>query len=530
MVKNNFFGREAYLAVLEKRIKDLKFGYRQNIAVIGDELIGKTSIMTDFLNKFYDNQIIVIYLEIPPESLAFFARRFIGVLLYNFLSHGDILLKEDLDFLVEKSSKYIPRTIEKIKAILTDLQKRKRNTIFAELLTLCEVIHQETGKSCLVIFDEFQNLENMQIKNLYREWSRLLILQKNTMYIIISSMKFKVKAILSKQLSLLFGNFQIVEVEPFDIKTSEGYLEHKLKQTDLNLGLRNFIVHFSGGYPFYLEVIADALLKIDKPNLADILESLLFVPSGILHQRFSNYLKRFLDSPYTQDYISILYLISNGHNKLKDLAHILRKQKKELSLRINYLLELDTITRAGDFLRINDRVFGFWLKFVYQGKLSSFTFDAKNQKSLFRENIEEMIREFLLNAQRPITERMIELLRLFEDEITQIEGRKLRLTHFKEIKPLEFNARNFKDGLLGRSSDSLWIMGFKQDLLTEDDVSEFTKECRKYRHKLQRKIIISLRDIDANARLKAMEEKIWTWDLNNLNQIFDLFSKPGIMV
>jgi len=343
-------------------------------------------------------------------------------------------------------------------------------------------------------------------------------------------MKFKVKAILSKQLSLLFGNFQIIEVEPFDIKTSEGYLEHKLNQTDFNIGLRNFIVHFSGGYPFYLEVIADALLKIDKPDLADILEALLFVPSGILHQRFSNYLKRFLDSSYTQDYISILYLISNGHNKLKDLAHILRKQKKELALRISYLLELDTVTRAGDFLRINDRVFGFWLKFVYQGKLNSFTFDAKNQKSLFRENIEEMIREFLLNAQRPITERMIELLRLFEDETTQIEGRKLRLTHFKEIKPLEFNGRNFKDGLLGRSSDSLWIMGFKQDLLTEEDISEFTKECRKYRHKQQRKIIISLRDIDVNARLKAMQEKIWTWDLNNLNQIFDLFSKPGIMV
>ncbi len=73
-------------------------------------------------------------------------------------------------------------------------------------------------------------------------------------------------------------------------------------------------------------------------------------------------------------------------------------------------------------------------------------------------------------------------------------------------------------------------MAFKPDLLTEEDVMEFTKECRKYRHKLQRKIIVTLQDIDTNARLRALEEKIWTWDLNNLNQILDLFSKSRVIV
>jgi hypothetical protein len=38
-----------------------------------------------------------------------------------------------------------------------------------------------------------------------------------------------------------------------------------------------------------------------------------------------------------------------------------------------------------------------------------------------------------------------------------------------------------------------------------------------------------LQDIDANSRLKALEEKIWTWDLNNLNHMMDLFAKPRII-
>ena len=349
------------------------------------------------------------------------------------------------------------------------------------------------------------------------------------MYIITSSMKFKTRIILSKNLSLLFGNFEVITVEPFDIRTSEKYLRHRLDGLNLNAGVNNFIVHFTGGYPFYMEVIADAILKTNQACLTDIIESLLFDTSGILNQRFSNYLKRYLDSPHSQDYVSILYLISSGHNKLKDIAHMLHKTKKELALRINHLFELDTLTRSGDFLRINDRVFSFWLRFVYQERLKSLTFDAKNQKSIFRQNIDNLIKEFALSAQKPVIERMSELLRLFQNEVVQIEKKRLRLNHFREIKPLEFNRKNLKDGLIGRSDDSLWIMAFKYDLLTEEDISEFARECKKYRHKLQKKIIIAFQDIDTNARLRALEEKIWTWDLSNLNQVLDLFYKPRII-
>ena len=112
----------------------------------------------------------------------------------------------------------------------------------------------------------------------------------------------------------------------------------------------------------------------------------------------------------------------------------------------------------------------------------------------------------------------------------EIERKKLRLDHFREIKTLSFGNRNLKDGLIGRSNDSTWILGFKNELLTEDDIAEFAKECKKYRHKLQRKIIIALKDIDANARLRAMEEKILTWDLGSLNQLLDLYSKPRLIL
>ena len=530
MIENKFFERKQYHDILDKRVKGLLNGYRQNIAIIGDELVGKTSIIYNFLNKFYDNRIVMVYLQARPETLNSFAKRFIGVLLYNFLSPSNIELKEDLEFLIDKSSKYIPETTQKIKLIFSSLEKRKKSNCFTDLLSLCEILNRETSKSCVVIVDEFNNLESLGVKDLYSEWSKLLMTQKNTMYVILSSAKFKTKVVLSKNLSLLFGNFEVLEIEPFDMKTSEEYLSFTEKKNQLSPALRNFVVHFTGGYPFYLNLIRNALVKAEDPDLGDVLENLLFESSGILNQKFSNYLKRFLDSPSSQEYLSILYLVSSGHNKLKDISHVLHKSKKDLNAKINSLLELDAVERHGDFLKINDRVFSFWLKFVYQEKLNSLTFDAKKQKSIFREYIERGIKEFLDNAEKPVMERVTELLRQFNDDTIQINTKRLRLSHFREIKALEFNNRNLKEGLLGRSTDCLWIMAFRPDSLTEDCVAEFSKECKRYRYKTQKKILITLKEIDDNARLRALEEKVLTWDINNLNEMFDLFFKPRMIV
>jgi len=532
MIKDKFFGRINYLEILQKRVSSLKDGYRQNIAIIGEENVGKTSIIYKFLDKFHDPRIITVFLEVRPESFQDFAKRFIGALLYNFLLNSGLALREDLDFLVSKSASYIPNTTLKINSILNDLSRRKKTNIITELFSLPELIHQETGKFTVLFLDEFHNLENIGIKNLYREWSKLLILQKNTLYAITSSMMFKTRVILSKQLSLLFGNFEVINVEPFDMHTSGRYLDHRLPDLKINPGLKDFIISFTGGYPLYLELIADALSNKDgaaQINLADILEDLLFNTSGILNQRFSNYIKRFLDSPSSNDYISILYLIASGRNRIKDIAHILHKQKKELTSRINYLSELDAITRSGDFLKVSDRLFAYWMRFVYQEKMRSLSYDAKNQKDKFRDSIEELIQEFLKQSQKPLSNRVSELLQLFEDDLMQIERKKIRLNHFREVKPLAFNYRFLKDGLLGRSSDALWIMAIKSDTLTEQDIAEFSKECKKYHHKSQRKIIVTLKEVDPNARLRALEEKVWTWDLNSLNQILDLFSKPRVI-
>lgn len=530
MKKNIFFSREEHLRILTKRVENARHGYRQNIAIIGDELVGKSSIVFNFLSKLDERGVIPLYMEIRQESLFSFARRFIGVLLYGFLAHGDLSLKEDLDFLIEKSAVHIPRTVERIRFILSEIKKRKKDNIFFQLLTLCEIIHQETQKLCVVIFDEFHNFENLGSKKIFAEWSRILLSCKNTLYVILSSRECKAKNILAKELNLLFGNFEVITVEPFDVKTTDDYLEIVLNGADINTGLKKFIAHFTGGIPFYLRLIVDSLLNSRHKQLTSVLEELLFEERGVLNQKFTDYIKRYHKEENAALYTTILHLVCEGHNKIRDLSHFLRRPKEKVIPLINRLIEMGLISRSQDFIKINDRVFSFWLRFVHKEKLSSLTYDAKNQNFLFRRKIDEMIGEYLANAKKSVIERTAEVLHLFGDDCIQLERKRLKLNQFREIKPLEFNSRRLKQGLICRSHDSIWIIGFKNDVLTEEDITDFSKECKKYRKKHQRKIIIALKEIDSNSRLRALEEKILTWDVNSLNQIMDFFFKPRVIV
>lgn len=523
------FGRNYYLELLNRRVSGLKDGYRQNLALLGDELVGKTSIISSFLNNFRDSRFLTMYLEARQENADSFCRRFIASLLYNFLLPGSMELREDLDFLIAKCSAPLPRTVEKVNLLLADLKKKKRESVFTALLSLTDQLHDESGIFCVVFIDEFHNLDRLEFKKLYKEWAQLLMVQKSTMYVIASSAGVKARAILSKELSLLFGNFEVIQVDPFDLRTSEDYLESRLKAVNIEPGVKKFVTDLTGGNPHYLSVIADMLSRDPAPNIAQVIERLLFDTGGCLHQRFLGMVKSCEEAAGGQDCVSILARISAGCNKTKDIAHLMRKLKREIDPRVNSLIESDMVRRSGDFLIISDRLFAFWLRFVYRQKLNSLGHDLSVRRASFRATIEAMLLEFAFHSSTPVPQRMAELLRLFADERIQVERKSLRLDRFREIKPLEFGAGRLKDGLICRSNDSVWILAFSNGGLTEDDISDFSRECKKYRNKMMKKIIVNLAELDYNSRLKALEEKIITWDLDRVNQILDLYSRPRII-
>ena len=205
------------LNLLKRRVLDLKEGYRQNVALLGNRFVGKTFVLQKFLAELDDENIVAIYLDLDNKDFNFFFFRFVGSLLYNFSKISKLPLFDDLQLLMENARTLIPQTIDEIKKIQLLLSDDRCEEAYRELIALPEIFSSETGKFCVIIMDEFQNLQELEIPNVFQELGKKIMTQKRSIYIVSSSYPTAAKQILSEKLSLLFGNFEMIEMEPFDL-------------------------------------------------------------------------------------------------------------------------------------------------------------------------------------------------------------------------------------------------------------------------------------------------------------------------
>jgi len=536
---NNFFGRSQILETLKKRVSHFKEGYRQNLALIGDEFSGKTSIIKQFLSDFHDEQTLPIYLEFKSEEFEYFAHKFLGGLLYNFLKSKNLQPKDDLDYLIGISKPLIPRTVEQIKKIKSELDNDKVTEAYRNLLNLPEIFIAETGKFCLIIIDEFQRLQEMKISNPFGELGKKIVSQRNCMFIFVSSVEAKAKQILSEDLSLLFGNFEIINVGSFDVKTSQDFIEQVLKGIKIKPEYKNFLANFTGGQPFYLKLFSEQLSCLVReefteeatlPLLVKCMQQVLFDDWGLLNRHYSNCIENLISGKNNRIYLSILLSVADGNRKIKEIMSSVHKNKKDISQKINRLIELNLIARNVNTYYIPDKTFNFWLLQVFQKKLESVGQDLKSLGLQFRNKTDELIRGFVQISEKDTQERIVELFNLFTTESLQLNGHRYRFSNFRDVKPIVFGHPDNEPlkGAIAYSNDYLWFILLKEDRFVEEDVLLFLAECRKRRSSPQRRIIISLGETDSNAKLRALKEKIWVWSLTDLNTVLNLYNRPFI--
>lgn len=531
--------RDNVLELLDKRADGLSRGYRQNVAIIGEELIGKTSLIHFWLSRYHNNFIVSVYLEVKALDGSHFPEQFIGRFLFAFLKNSQIPLQEDIGFLMEHAQKYIPKTIAAAKEILSERKNKKTESAFTKLLELPELFFLESGKRCIIIFDEFHQFDDLKPKGFYKQWRERIMFGKNTMYVLLSSKKLRAQEILSSELALLFGNFEKIELAPFDAKASYALVSDKLKNFSVSNTLIDFIVSLTAGKPFYLNAAATAFgdyLTKNAPAAPSIdacivsLKNILLDPWGIVNKHFSGVIdcvnKQLSNALLTK----MLLELSLGMKRIAHIAHTIGKTKKEAAVLLDKLCAMELVVKNSDHYCLVDRFFAFWLQSVYAHQLHNFSADYDKQAEIFKKEIKRLFREFCDSQNKAISERLMELFSRFSNEAVEIHHKRVRLNHFKEVKLLKINGKKLKEGILARTSSNLWIAGFKEEKASEEDIIDFVNACRRFKYaKSQKRIFIAFDDIDANARLIAKEEKIATWDMACINSLLDMYDKPRIV-
>lgn len=529
-IGEKFFGREEVLELLNKRVLALKDGYRQNIALTGQSLAGKSSIILHFLRTIEDDRFVPVYVEVVKEGFRSFANKFIATMLYNSLRKMGEDVDIDLEALIDKARSVLPKTYLAIKNVNSYIERGDLDEAYSGLLGLTSILKTETKFSCIVILDEFDNLERIGVRNQFTSFGKVIMVQKDTMYIVASSRDAAIKKILSEKLALLFGNFEVVKVSNFDLRTSRRFLNTKFAGFEIDDGLAKFLIAFTDGNPFYLDKLVSHVKAlatermsshIDADTVAHAVVDLVYNSDGAIHRYLTNSILELLDTRQKDAHLGVLVAIASGKNRHPEIARALKMKQGEVIKGAGSLVESGLISKNGAFYKIEDAMLGFWLRHVYQRRKDMLVDGLPDKNALFVKEARRHIDEFMAELAKNAAVRIAELFNKFSNELVQIESKHIRLPHFTkvEIKSLSDSPVFVCASFRGNS----WIIQPYDHCVTENDIINYIRNVKTLGPKQAAKIIIPLNEIEENARLLAKELKISLWNETTLNMLFEFY-------
>lgn len=535
----NFCGRGSVLELLKKRVIGLKEGYRQNVALLGARYVGKTSILRNFLAGLEEENVVTVYLDLENKDFDYFLTQFTTGLLYSYSQNAKLPLHDDVRLLLESTKKFIPHTVQVIKKIYKDYQGKKTLTSFLGLLTLPEVFTNETGQSCVLVWDEFQDLEGLGIPHAFQHLGKKIMTQKRCLYVAASSYPQLARKILSEKLSLLFGNFETVDVEPFDFRTSREFICARLGTLKMAEPLCHFLIDFTGGYPLYLNLICQELVnagavhkqgEIFIPLFTQAVENTLFHPWGLINRHFELMTQEFCSPKGGQVVASLLISLAKGKQKIDDLRADCGITKNQALQKIHRLMEAGVVIKNGSVYYFKDKLFKYWVQYILQSRLRDVAPDVRKQSSRFQAEFHRAIESFQIDSRKDFSCRIVELLHCFDNEAFDLNGRRYKLPLFQKIIPLKLKNERGEDFSVIRAcaADSTWVIVLKNDNFGEAEVHTVMAESARLADKSRRHLIISLKDLDENTRLRALQEKFWIWNEREVKALLTLFDKPYI--
>ncbi|RKY41883.1 MAG: hypothetical protein DRP85_04705 [Candidatus Makaraimicrobium thalassicum] len=565
-----FFGREEVLGTLQKRVTALRGGYRQNLALTGPMLAGKSSILRHFLKNIKDPGVIPLYIEMDRGDFRMFCMRFMATLLYGFLKStgrtppaplrrlrkerrapgrepvpgtgkgagigsGGAKDRSDFEALKKACRGTIPETVRCIDRVCRDLGRKKENAAYGRLLDLTATFKTETGKACIVILDEFHNLSNFHLKRPFQTFGKFIMVQKNTMYIVSSSQKTLLKEILSRKLSLLFGNFEVIEIDGFDSQTARSFISDKIENIDSSCeDIKNYLIQVTEGNPFYLEVLANRFSELVrrkdsrygvKECLLDAFSQLLYESEGVLNQYFINRVNFFLERRARKKFISILVSLARGNSTIRAIQNDMGRVDKDLSRKLEKLQEMDLVYNSGGFYKISEKLFEYWLKYVYSLKTYSMIDDMDIKYLEFKHSMDEDYKSYCEFSAKSAVTVICDLFKSFRNEKIRVNMNFRKMPRFDAVESRALSKNVFQ--ITGRIKNKQWICHVKQgDIADECDISNLWNiKTGDERSKIARKIFIPLKGVEQNSFLLAKEQNIWVWDAQQLNKILRLFQK-----
>ncbi len=538
---NHFYGRAPILETLKKRLLGIKDGYRQNVALLGSRHIGKTSILKKLVRDHEDAQTILIYLDLEGRDFNHFTQLLSKSVLYHYQKSRNQPVHEDLKILCAACQPSIPQTVGLIEAVGGLMQDNKYLEAYHALLSVPEIFAHESGVALALILDEFQSMEQWDIPEVFSHLGKRIMTQKNVLYIASSSYPVYAQSILTEKLSLLFGNFEVIPVNSFDFSNSVQFLDVNLSSIKTGLHLKNFLADFTGGHPLYINILSQELIALAgvhrqeeayAPLVVQAIENCVFNPWGVLSRHFELVVHTLNRGKSSQGVVSsVLIGLAQGNHKISELVAVTQLKQAQVQQRLNILMEAAIVEKNGSYYHLQDKLFKYWIQYVFERRMKAVDLEPGRQRKVFKEELTKAVAEFQSVARKDLTSRVSELMHKFDNEAFELNGRRYKLSMFSDVTPvkLRLGAGSFGDALMAQGQEGSWLIVLKKDPVLEGDMNALVSAIKDLPQKPSRCVVVSLSGLDETAKIRALQEKFWIWNEEDINALMHLYDEPYLI-
>lgn len=525
-----------------KRITALEKGYRQNLGLIGLEGVGKTSLLHSIFHTLCgQSQFIPVYVNAPSIDYELFIDKWLEAMLRGVFLSQAVLPPSQLESLITAADPVIPKTVEKIKLIKKTMRREKNSTLVRDLFSLTGVLAEETSKKVILMIDEFQALQILPSSDPFAVLGKEIMIEKNTLYVVSSSEPKLAVEIFHEKLSLLFSNFEILEIGSFNPATACEYLKNAIPSYQFSPAQQRMLIHMTGAHPSYLRIlvsrIKDKYASFKKSDLSfeeaplslpnefffDALRVELFEHYGSLSLLFEKKLQGLDAGKDKSGCIKVLLSLSKGPSKPSDIADDVNQKASEVKKYLTRLTENNRVLKSGSFYFIEDTMFALWLRNVFAER-QTLHLPGQDQNQQFVSVLEQQLHGLIQISETNLETRLERLFRVFRDEVVSIEGKKFCCPHFSELALWPGTGK--KPLLFARAQKIRWACQIFDQKIQEEDILLFQSDIKQHSKHSHKKVLIALGDIEHSAKLLSQESKIQLWFPKDLNFLFGLYRLP----
>ncbi len=445
VLKEQFSSREKEIERLKKIKNDYLNGYRRNLAILGPWSIGKTSLILKFIHDDLGEDLFPIYLNLEE---GFLKESFLGFLLHSLrkfsLVNNDFFIDNTAD-----SGRIIERDYPVFNSIIKNIESGLKNNnyelLMNSILRLPLAIKKEFKKNSLFVIDEFFGLSKLKLNYWMQLLRENIMLNEHALFVLMSSDEDRSKAVLNSEFSLLFGNFEIMELGKFSYRESKGFIKSRMsKIKEIDDSVVDRLVALTAGVPLYLDILTswveENVDSFDSEALILMIRENLISNKGFLYRFFSEKLRNYPGVEKFQEFLPFILEVARGNTKKKIL------RKLDLSYANSGHSMNGFLEKNGSFFRIKDPLFRIWLLYAYSADLMGLGIDFKARIEMLERELDSINSGFNIfcndKPMSKIEDIVKELVFKFDNEFIDLIGKRKQLPKIVSFEK-EFQGRDY---------------------------------------------------------------------------------------